>query len=410
MAAFNQPASLPLDVVELVLAEVASDNDMATLKNCSLASSVLLPMCRKYIFSKVELDSTVDHSGACQVRQFKRLLDHDPSIANYIRALDYTGVCDSKPAPPVLKHLRRVTSFTFGFRSSGYNLGGTQEWKTIPSALKNSLATFIRYNKLTTLHLFRIQSVPAALFNCFPHLRKLVLYCVTISNISLYGKFFKAKKAPKLVSLFIKNSNVGPLIKLPAKGVQMSEPMLDLTSLEKFECGVDEDPTVMNIVRPILKVAESLRCLALSGSHPDIDFLGVFSSDINHRSLETLKTVRLHPMIETQEEDPYLNLTAELEQIAGKNVVEDIVLCISIETDRRCTTDASRWNQLDRVLSQGGGFPFLQSVEIKVIVYHWSREVADFQSRLEEIRVSCFPWLRGNKDVEFSFEVAIEDV
>jgi len=208
----------------------------------------------------------------------------------------------------------------------------------------------------------------------------------------------------------VKNSNIGTLIKLPASEVLRAGPMLDLTGLEKFEFGIDEDPTAMDVVRLVLKLTESLRFLALSGSHPDIDLLRALSSDLNHGSLQTLKTVGLYPMLETQEQDPYLNLITELKQIAGRNIIEEIILRISIETDRRCTTDASRWNQLDRVLSQGGSFPFLRSVEIKVIIHHWYREVAEFQSRLEEIGTSCFPWLRDNQDVQFNFEVTVEDV
>jgi len=408
MSVFTQPASLPLDIMEAIFGELAIDSDMATLKNCSLLSSDFLPMCRKHIFSKVELDSAVQRSGTSQVRRFKHLLDSNSFISNYIRTLDYTSACDSKPAPPDLKHLRRVTSFTFSFT------GGTQEWKKMPPPLERSLATFIQSNKLVDLHLVRIQDVPAGLFTWFPHLKKLTLYCVTIADIPLRGKFFKAKRtpklAPKLVSLFVKNSNIGTLIKLPAGGALRAGPMLDLTGLEKFEFGIDEDPTAMDIVRLVLKLTESLRFLALSGSHPDIDLLRALSSDLNHGSLQTLKTVGLYPMLETQEQDPYINLAAELEQIAGENIIEDIILRISIETDRRCTTDASRWNQLDRVLSQRGNFPFLRSVEIKVIIHHWYREVAEFQSRLEEIGTSCFPWLRANQDVQFNFEVTVEDV
>lgn len=147
-----------------------------------------------------------------------------------------------------------------------------------------------------------------------------------------------------------------------------------------------------------------------SGSDPDINLEGALSSDLNTLSLRTLKTLDLRPMLETQEEDPYLGLAQELEKIAGKNNLEEIILRIGIETDHRCTTEASRWNRLDQVLSHKGGFPSLRSVDIKVTVYHFCRDLAEFQMLLEEIGRSCFPSMREDENIHFNYEVAIEDV
>lgn len=403
MPVFSQPVSLPLDILETIIGEFAVENDAATLKSCSLVSHIFHSLCRKHIFSKIELDSRVQRSGTSEVQKFKRLLDNDLSIAHHVRSLEYTNRCDGKAAPPILKHFRRVTSFTLRF------LGGTQEWKTMPLSFKKSLASFMLYNKLDNLVLFSIHGVPAGIFPCMPHLSTLTLYDVTLTDTPLQGKFFRAKRSPSLVSLFIKDSKVRSLCRHAHSNGPEVESILDLTRLEKLAFGAD-DPHAMDVIKQLLKFPETLRCLALSGSDPDINVEGALSSDLNPAALQTLKTLDLRPMLETQEEDPYLGLALELEKIAGKNNLEEIILRIGIETDHRCTTEVSRWNRLDQVLSHKGGFPSLRSLDIKVTLYHFCRDLAEFQMLLEEIGRSCFPSMREDENIHFNYEVAIEDV
>jgi hypothetical protein len=410
MPAFSH-TMVPLDIIEIIMELLANANDMASLKTCSLACHCFLAVCRKHVFSKIELDSINQGSKAPRVRLFKRLLDGNPSIAGYVRSLDYVNDFHSKRGPPILRRLHRVHSFTFGFKDSQQRmLNHQQEWEKMPSFLKSSLSSFIQSNSIAELSLFNIKDVPLTVFMYFPHLTGLRINNVSVANVPLSDGFLKQKGSPKLVSLWVRNSSLGAMIKPLNNTTPGAAPILNLTGLESLSIVIDEDPTIMDVIKSLLKPSETLECLSFSGSHPDLNFLGSFASSLTPGSLKTLKTVKLFPMLETQEDNPYLYFAQELEHIAGKNVLETLIVHIDIDTDCRCTTDSSQWSQLDLILSEPDGFPLLRRVEIKVTIWHWSRDYSEFHTRLEDIGKGSFPWLRDNKNVEFGFEVLEEDV
>jgi hypothetical protein len=49
--------------------------------------------------------------------------------------------------------------------------------------------------------------------------------------------------------------------------------------------------------------------------------------------------MKFSPLLETADEDPYLNLTKELESIAGKSTLEQITIDIDVQTDQPYTKD-----------------------------------------------------------------------
>lgn len=410
MPAFNH-TMVPLDIIEIIMELLANAKDILSLRACSLTCHSFLAVCRKHIFSKVELDSPSRRSRAPPARLFKRLLDGNPSIASYVRSVEYVNDFDCRRGPPILQRLHRVTSFTFGFRDSQQRmLNHQQEWDKMASFLNSSLSTFIQSNNIAELSLFNINNLPVTVFAYFPRLTSLRINNVSVANTPLSSGFHKSKGSPKLASLCVRNSSLGAMIRLLNNPTPDVTPILNLTGLQNLIIVIDEDPTIMDVIRSFLKPSESLVCLSFSGSHPDLNFLGSFASSLTAGSVKTLKTVKLLPMLETREDDPYLNFAQELEQIAGKCVLETLIVHIDIDTDCRCTTDASQWSQLDLVLSQSDSFPRLRRVEVKIAIWHWSRDYSEFQAQLEDIGRECFPWLRDNKAVEFDFEVRVEDI
>jgi len=397
---------VPLDVIEIIMEILAGNNDVASLKTCSLACRAFSGVCQKHIFSSIELNSTKRPSKQ-PARRFKRLLDKNPSIAGYVRSLDYVSHFDSQRGPPILQRLHRVNNFTFGFNDYETFMEGKQDWEKIRPSLKSSLATFIQSNSIVELSLLNIKNLPVTILMYFPHLLRLGLQNVSVADIPLPKGFYKPKKAPNLVSIWIRNSSLGPIRKYLQPGVT---PILDLTRLEDLSVVLEDGRTGIDVIKHILMPSENLKSLSFSGAYPDLDFMGNFASVLTSGSLKTLKTVKVFPMLETEETDPYIHFTQELEQIAGKNVLETLLFEIDIETDRRCTTESSRWAQLDLVLSQPNAFPFLRRVELKISIWRWSRPTDEFQARLEEIGGNDFMGIRANKAFGFKFEVIIEDV
>jgi hypothetical protein len=99
-------------------------------------------------------------------------------------------------------------------------------------------------------------------------------------------------------------------------------------------------------------------------------------------------------------------LAPQLEEFAGKNILESLTFSILVELDSdNCITDPADWGKLDNVLSKGGAFPFLRRVEITVVLcgarvgYEWLEE------RLWDIGRNHFPLLRDCDSLTFLFEV-----
>ena len=141
-------------------------------------------------------------------------------------------------------------------------------------------------------------------------------------------------------------------------------------------------------------------------SEPNFNCLERLSTTLSPASLKTLKSVTITPLIDWENFDPYANWTHELQQLAGRNVLEVLVIDIDVETNSRCTTDPARWAQLDIVLSRGG-FPYLGCVELKVTVWHAAPVDEEFMARLRRIE-DQFQWLRESKEVYFSFSLRSE--
>jgi len=124
-----------------------------------------------------------------------------------------------------------------------------------------------------------------------------------------------------------------------------------------------------------------------------------------------LKTIQLSPLLETANEDPYLDLSKELEVISGKNVLEQIIIDINIETDRTCSTDPTKWAYLDSVLSTANGFPFLQRVDVKITFWcYCGGGHQEFLGKIWDIGWNEFPWLASANQIEFKFDVIVEPV
>jgi hypothetical protein len=121
--------------------------------------------------------------------------------------------------------------------------------------------------------------------------------------------------------------------------------------------------------------------------------------------LKTLKTLNISPSLYSIVDDPYLSLAPQLEEFAGKNILESLTFYISVELDSSfCNTDRADWGKLDSVLSKGGAFPFLRRVEITVVL--WDDVVNVWlEKHLWDIGMNHFPLLRDCDGLTFLFEV-----
>lgn len=128
------------------------------------------------------------------------------------------------------------------------------------------------------------------------------------------------------------------------------------------------------------------------------------AKNLQPSSLKTLKILNISPNLYTPADDPYLSLAPQLEQFAGRNVLEGLKFHIWVDSDTRCNTDPANWEKLDNILSQSGAFPFLRSVEI-VVLQADNASYKALEEDLLDIGRNHFPLLKARGGLAFLFEV-----
>ncbi|KAF4616050.1 hypothetical protein D9613_011352 [Agrocybe pediades] len=398
---------LPLDVVELVAEILAAEEDIASLKSFSLVCYAFREICKKHIFSSLRLYHDPTRSSPPYQPPKYLLVQGSTPLANCVREIVYftemNAVSKRNGGPSILKYFSRVKSFEFVLG----DYSDINEWKRMAPSLKSSLYSFIRANTISRLLLFRTENVPVSFFFQLPYLTDLELQYATIAASAPARKSVTPLRLTRFRS---HESDSKPL--LHARSVN-GTPILDLTGLEYFKLGFGysmEQGDDMDIVKGFLEPSTCLKTLILSGFYRKLDFRGKLKSILTPVNLGTLETLEVYPMLESGDMDPYLNLAHELEKIAGKNVLRTINLEVDVETHSKCTTDHQLWSQLDISLSRQGSFSSLRSVRILVTLSTLGYDYSDLVQKLEVVGRVCFPKLLAKKDMDFTFDVTINEI
>ncbi|KIM42781.1 hypothetical protein M413DRAFT_10245 [Hebeloma cylindrosporum] len=308
--------------------------------------------------------------------RFRQLVDRNPSLADHVRTLEYIDFKHTRRGAPGLRRFRRVHSFTLGFKDIDIQRPGRQNWEKLSPSLRQTICSFIQANNIVNLCLRNIKNWPMSLFLHFPALSSLDIYRVGVANSPLPIPRPRAEVSPKLSSLSVGKGSIHTVWDLLGSGRAESGAIIDFTKLRQY---------------------------------PELSCFGNIASALTSGSLQTLKMIRLNPMLQTVEDDPYLHLTKELEAIACKNVLTELFITIEMVTDRACTTDRTKWAQLNRVLSIDNGFPFLRRVEVKIILgfprYDWNILQWEFHRKIMDIGGSQFLWLLASEQINFTFAV-----
>jgi len=408
---------IPLDLVQVIMEELVKEKDIATLKACSLACGSFRSICQRHIFATIKIDFTKRPTP-----DFWQLVKQNPAIASYVRSLDYIDASNTLRGAPVLGQFHRVNSFKFGFKNSSFSQ--MQDWEGMSMSQKIPLCSFIQANNIVDLYLFSIENLPMSLLLHFPALSSLTFYWVCFANSALPITFSGQEIVPRLSSLQV--GNVTTLGELLGLGKVESRSILDLTQLNELSVQACR-PGEMVVIKHILETTEHIKTVTLKGelvsfnhprlyralelslgTYPALDCLGNIASALGSGSLKTLKTIQLYARLETEDKDPYIHLTKELEAIAGKNALEQIIINIEIEIDDTCTTDPTKWAQLDDVLSTANGFPFLRRVEVKIVLHCYGSKYVEW-ALVEDLRAvgdNDFPWLMAASQIKFGFDVS----
>jgi len=397
---------VPLEIIALIVQHLADEWDIASLKACSCASWDFVDICHHHIFNTIELsDSSAGSSKPSRTRQFKKLFQKSPWIANNVRNVEYINDLDFEGTVPVLRFLRRVHTFSFGFANRDKFGGYQQDWDVMLPKLKQSFCYFIQSNNIVNLHLRSISNVPVGIFTHLPYLTGLELRNVTISQSPPPIHFRKPESNICLRSLEVHDSwaAINSLLKTSHMGIY---PLVDLGGLEDIV--IIEYYCSLEAIGKILASSDHLTSVEIRGA--EINFFGNIARNISPSSRQRLKQITMVAELQARD-DPYKHFAHELEQMSGDNVLEEIELCLNIETHDECNTEVERWAQLDNVCSQHGAYPYLRRVQISVTTFSCGRDYTDLHSILrDDIGINGFRQLRNNKRIEFSFNVTGKEI
>ncbi|KAF5322657.1 hypothetical protein D9619_001287 [Psilocybe cf. subviscida] len=400
----NTGCRVPLNIVELVMEQLASAGSFRALRRCSLVCKDFATICQKQIFTEVVLSN----GRGCQccnrpfpaLASFKKALDNKPYLGDCICALQYRHDFDwHSQLPPVLRRLRHVRSLCIWF--CVWNR--VVSWFEIRASFISSLLRFIRAAQITHLDLDSIYDLPAHVFALVPRLEVLKMRCITLNNDP---PFFQENPL-KLRALHLTHFNEQLVDTLIAD----RHGIVDLRALKHLDVDyMGNTPATMRVVRRLLQQSQVLDSLKLEGSLPYLDLQDTLTKHLPSKSLASLRSIELNIDLWKVEDDPYLNLTHELEKLSGRNVLENLAFSILVPMLSTCNTETSRWSELDRVLSRPSAFPRLRRVQVAVEVsYMWDHDRnKEMEGRLAVICNEAFPWLRESEQVAFdiSFEIS----
>lgn len=88
--AVDSSFDLPLDIFSCIVDVLASEDHVESLKACSLNCRTFHSLCTKLIFATVNVDRHLPQISdqLSALRQFRRFLDRNPTVAIYVEKLD----------------------------------------------------------------------------------------------------------------------------------------------------------------------------------------------------------------------------------------------------------------------------------------------------------------------------------
>ena len=210
--------TLPPDLVEAIVDDLALQKDPTTLKACALTCKFMNFCSRKHLFSAIHMGAipSLDcrRGGTPRIEQLVSLLNHSPEIADCVKEFSYTlwrGHYRDQTAPVVLKRLTKVRSLTL------VGLAQFRPWKDVPVQFQEAMAHLIQLPSVTKLVLQSCHNIPMALFMSCPNLTQLKLEDVELQDTDDLINLFPNQvlhKPPRVKKFSFSNGSPASLEKL----------------------------------------------------------------------------------------------------------------------------------------------------------------------------------------------------
>ncbi|PPQ65152.1 hypothetical protein CVT24_011047 [Panaeolus cyanescens] len=399
---------LPIELIHLIIDLLAENNNsfVTDLKACSLVAKSWVPICRLYLFKKVEIGSSISkpHQPLDRYRQLTALVSQNQGFAKFLRNIRFTSIAtadDEAEAEPLdnpsftlsqMSEVRRLaiaaeecyqpetTHFGWCYILDWYlstrqltslSLRGTNDIPLLPILSSPHLTTLqVDYSRLSdgeyllsqilaqrhplaleVLKLGSVKCFPLSLLGLCPNLRTMSLYSVSFigsDNIKFPIAF------PRLTSLKIGSIEGWNLRDgtISATGGNLGFPAV--TSVEVY-CPLKNLPPV-----------QTMECLTLfyEEDHYEKDQIDWSKlSRLINDSLHHLTHISLDIHAETEAESAFRNIQQVLSSCKGSNVLEYFELYLQewlMEPESWWGTSQAAWKGLSDALSSASDFPKLK--------------------------------------------------
>ena len=250
--------TLPLDILLDIINLLASgdDEDIKSLKILSQTSKSMVPLCRKHLFSTLDLHSDLKSN----LQRFSDLLSKNPDIASYVRSLHYI-VCllpISDHEMNILDILKKRSSLhTIELWSSGV------EWNNLAESMRSSLVSVIQLPTVTSLSIESFKGFPSTALSGCGNLIHLQLGGLNLAPPEV-NQVISRSKIPAPLSLtintkplYINTDTYGFASLMNSASLHADGPIVDFSRLQKAVFQVDSRGDI-NQVNELIKVTTRL--------------------------------------------------------------------------------------------------------------------------------------------------------
>jgi len=258
----KQPiAVIPFDVYGLIIDSLAEDDEeLTTMRACSLVSRAFLPLARKYIFASVKINNPLATSPSLD--RFVLLIEHNPKIGDYVRKFDYCLAAHDH-IPHTLGKLTKLRSLTIWHHTENKLV-----WRT-NWPMRSALLHLMQLPTLNHLKLRWITNFPVSDLIHSSSLKHL-----EIEYINFAAKDIVPSSTTPLPrkSVCLREYSAGLRSASATKKLVEAKrpdglPIVDFTALTRVTANFDDQEDI-NAIRPIFIQAKQLEEIDLTSKLP----------------------------------------------------------------------------------------------------------------------------------------------
>jgi len=205
---------LPLEIIELIIDEVAKRNDKEALKAISLSSRHFVDRCQKKLFHTIDLADKCIY-GEDYYRRLLRILSQRPKFCTYVRDLrlvdsyvwdkskDWVWLANEESICDVLNVLPNLHSFSLTFKTR------QPKWTSFNWYLRQALLDLAKRPSIVRYSLNHISDFPPTLLATLLTVKHLELHNVQVNEVHLTSSLavvhgIASTSIPRVESLVLK--------------------------------------------------------------------------------------------------------------------------------------------------------------------------------------------------------------